>query len=98
MRSFAFFCRHLVPFHIVSYRILSRLLTCPSTHFFFLIIRRPQTSTRTYTLVPYTPLGRCPCGRAAEQAVRSQGLWDHIQPKLGRGEDVSQAAQFATSG
>ena len=39
-----------------------------------------------------------PYGRAAEQALRSQGLWDAIQPKLVLGENVSQAAQFATSG
>jgi len=39
-----------------------------------------------------------PYGRAAEQALRSQGLWDVVKPKLVMGEDVSQAAQFATSG
>lgn len=39
-----------------------------------------------------------PYGRAAEQALRSHGLWDAIQPKLVLGENVSQAAQFATSG
>lgn len=39
-----------------------------------------------------------PYGRAAEQALRSQGLWDSIRPLLVLGENVSQAAQFATSG
>lgn len=39
-----------------------------------------------------------PYGRAAEQALKSQGLWDAVQPKLVLGENVSQAAQFATSG
>jgi molybdate transport system substrate-binding protein len=39
-----------------------------------------------------------PYGRAAEQALKSQGLWDAIQPKLVLGENVSQAAQFATTG
>lgn len=39
-----------------------------------------------------------PYGRAAEQALKSQGLWDDIRPKLVLGENVSQAAQFATSG
>ncbi|MEH2623092.1 molybdate transport system substrate-binding protein [Bradyrhizobium sp. AZCC 1719] len=39
-----------------------------------------------------------PYGRAAEQALKSQGLWDAMQPKLVLGENVSQAAQFATSG
>jgi molybdate transport system substrate-binding protein len=39
-----------------------------------------------------------PYGRAAEQALRSQGLWDAIRPMLVLGENVSQAAQFATTG
>lgn len=39
-----------------------------------------------------------PYGRAAEEALRSQGLWDSVRPKLVLGENVSQAAQFATSG
>jgi molybdate transport system substrate-binding protein len=39
-----------------------------------------------------------PYGRAAEQALRSRGLWDKVAPALVLGENVSQAAQFATSG
>lgn len=39
-----------------------------------------------------------PYGRAAEQALKSQGLWEAIQPRLVLGENVSQAAQFAASG
>jgi len=39
-----------------------------------------------------------PYGRAAEQALRKQGLWAEIEPKLVLGENVAQAAQFATSG
>ena len=39
-----------------------------------------------------------PYGRAAEQALKGQGLWEAIRPKLVLGENVSQAAQFATSG
>jgi molybdate transport system substrate-binding protein len=39
-----------------------------------------------------------PYGRAAEQALRTLGLWDLVSPKLVLGENVSQAAQFATSG
>ena len=38
-----------------------------------------------------------PYGRAAQQALESQGLWDVIRPKLVLGENASQAAQFATS-
>lgn len=39
-----------------------------------------------------------PYGRAAEQAMRSLGVWDAVQPKLLLGENVAQAAQFASSG
>lgn len=39
-----------------------------------------------------------PYGRAAEESLRTLGLWDAVQPKLVLGENVSQAAQFATSG
>jgi molybdate transport system substrate-binding protein len=39
-----------------------------------------------------------PYGRAAEQALRKLGLWDPLSGKLVLGENVSQAAQFATSG
>jgi len=39
-----------------------------------------------------------PYGRAAEQALRALGLWDIIQKHLVLGENVSQAAQFATGG
>lgn len=39
-----------------------------------------------------------PYGRAAEQALRATGLWDRIRAHLVFGENVSQAAQFATAG
>lgn len=39
-----------------------------------------------------------PYGRAAMQALQKIGLWSAIEPKLVLGENVSQAAQFATSG
>lgn len=39
-----------------------------------------------------------PYGLAAEQALRHLGLWDSVKPRLVLGENVSQAAQFATSG
>jgi molybdate transport system substrate-binding protein len=38
-----------------------------------------------------------PYGRAAEQALKKLGLWKSLQGKLVLGENVSQAAQFATS-
>lgn len=42
--------------------------------------------------------GHAPYGRAAEQALRQAGLWDAVKPVLVIGENVSQAAQFASSG
>jgi molybdate transport system substrate-binding protein len=39
-----------------------------------------------------------PYGRAAEQALRTHDIWDALQPALVLGENVSQAAQFATTG
>ncbi len=39
-----------------------------------------------------------PYGRAAEQALKTRGLWEAVKPTLVLGENVSQAAQFATSG
>ncbi len=39
-----------------------------------------------------------PYGRGAEEALRHAGLWEDIRDKLILGENVSQAAQFATSG
>lgn len=39
-----------------------------------------------------------PYGRAAEQALRNAGLWESLQGKLVFGENVSQAAQFASGG
>lgn len=39
-----------------------------------------------------------PYGRAAEQALRSAGLWEQARPLLVLGENVSQAAQFASGG
>ena len=39
-----------------------------------------------------------PYGRAAEQTLTALGLWDAIQPKLVRGEDIAQTYQFVASG
>ena len=38
-----------------------------------------------------------PYGKRAEEALRHRGLWEAVRPKLVLGENVSQAAQFATS-
>jgi molybdate transport system substrate-binding protein len=39
-----------------------------------------------------------PYGRRAEEALRHKGLWEALQGRLVFGENVAQAAQFATSG
>jgi molybdate transport system substrate-binding protein len=39
-----------------------------------------------------------PYGKRAEEALKHRGLWEAVQPVLVLGENVSQAAQFATSG
>ncbi|MFO1435268.1 MAG: molybdate ABC transporter substrate-binding protein [Gammaproteobacteria bacterium] len=39
-----------------------------------------------------------PYGRRAQEALSHAGLWDLIAPKLVLGENVSQAAQFASDG
>jgi molybdate transport system substrate-binding protein len=39
-----------------------------------------------------------PYGRAAEAALRATGLWESVQPSLVLGENIAQAAQFATTG
>jgi molybdate transport system substrate-binding protein len=38
-----------------------------------------------------------PYGRAAEQALRKLGVWEALRGRIVLGENVSQAAQFATS-
>jgi len=39
-----------------------------------------------------------PYGRAAREALQAAGAWDALVPHLVLGENVSQAAQFATTG
>jgi len=39
-----------------------------------------------------------PYGKRAEEALRHANLWASIKPRLVLGENISQAAQFATSG
>jgi len=39
-----------------------------------------------------------PYGRAAREALQSAGVWNVLVPRLVLGENVSQAAQFATTG
>lgn len=39
-----------------------------------------------------------PYGKRAEEALRSTGMWDKVEPKLVYGENVAQAAQFVQTG
>jgi molybdate transport system substrate-binding protein len=39
-----------------------------------------------------------PYGRAAQQFLESRGIWESLQPRLVRGENISQAFQFVASG
>ena len=39
-----------------------------------------------------------PYGKRAEEALKHAGLWEAVKPHLVLGENVSQAAQFATAG
>lgn len=39
-----------------------------------------------------------PYGRAAREALQAVGLWQSIQPRLVLGENIAQAAQFASGG
>jgi molybdate transport system substrate-binding protein len=39
-----------------------------------------------------------PYGRAAQETLTALGLWDAVQPKLVRGEDIAQTYQFVASG
>jgi len=39
-----------------------------------------------------------PYGKRAEEALRSAGLWEKVQPKLVFGENIAQTAQYVQSG
>jgi len=39
-----------------------------------------------------------PYGKRAEQALRGAGVWDAVKPRLVYGENIAQAAQYASSG
>jgi molybdate transport system substrate-binding protein len=39
-----------------------------------------------------------PYGKAAEEALRTAGLWDALQPKLVYGENIRQALQYVETG
>lgn len=60
-------------------------------------VRRLVASGRVTRFAIANP-AHAPYGRAAEQALRAHGLWEGLRSRLVLGDNVSQAAQFATSG
>jgi len=42
--------------------------------------------------------GHAPYGRAAEEALKSAGLWDQLKPKLVYGQNVMAATEYVRSG
>jgi molybdate transport system substrate-binding protein len=60
-------------------------------------LRAATTDGRLTRLAIANP-EHAPYGRRAEEALRHAGIWGALSGKLVLGENVSQAAQFATSG
>lgn len=59
---------------------------------------REMLKEKTLTRFAIANPDHAPYGKRAEEALRGLNLWQPIQPYLVLGENVSQAAQFATSG
>ena len=60
-------------------------------------LRAAVTGGRVSRLAIANP-DHAPYGRAAQEVLTRLGLWDRVQPALVRGENASQAMQFAASG
>ncbi len=60
-------------------------------------LRRASTDGRLKKFAIANP-EHAPYGRAAMEALKRAGVWDTIDRRIVRGENVSQAAQFAVSG
>ena len=58
---------------------------------------RSLASPRFSKVAIANPL-HAPYGKRAEEALRKQGIWEGLQPKLVLGENISQTAQFVQSG
>ena len=55
-------------------------------------------SSGTYEHLSIANPDLAPYGIAAEQVLRYMGLWDSLESKLVRGENISQALQFVSNG
>jgi molybdate transport system substrate-binding protein len=60
-------------------------------------LRAAVTGGRVSRLAIANP-EHAPYGRAAQEVLTRLGLWDRVLPALVRGENASQAMQFAASG
>jgi molybdate transport system substrate-binding protein len=58
---------------------------------------RDLTSDRVRRVAIGNP-AHAPYGRAAEEALRTAGLWDALKPKLVYGENIRQALQYVETG
>ena len=56
-------------------------------------LQRPEVEQIAIANPQYSPYGR-----AAEEALKSAGLWDDLQPRIVYGQNVRQATQFVESG
>lgn len=64
-------------------------------------VEKTQTGTLTLDSVHKIAIANpehAPYGRAAEQYLRSQGIYEKVQPKLVLGESIAQTLQFVESG
>ena len=52
----------------------------------------------TITRIAIANPKHAPYGKRAEEAMKSAGLWDKLQPKLVLGENIAHAAQFVQTG
>lgn len=52
----------------------------------------------TYRYLAIANARLAPYGRAAEQVLKAEGIWDNLQPRIVRGENIGQAFQYVQSG
>ncbi|MBT8420297.1 MAG: molybdate ABC transporter substrate-binding protein [Gammaproteobacteria bacterium] len=58
----------------------------------------PRMLTETFDHLAMANPKTAPYGKAAEETLRKLGLWQDLQPRLVRGENIGQTYQFVASG